>query len=348
VQSDIQTRPRIASNAAGQFVVVWDYFSVPTQTYKVMYRLYDGQGNPLSGATALATGMVADTSHFPEVSMNSTGDFVIGWVAHDDGYYVHSFDAFGVQQQALAGSVELEALGSSPSGLRVAMGDLGQIAMVEVTKNVSQPFLKSWDTAGNVTGDSFHIHELGFPTSPDSPGFAIAATQAFNLHAVFPQTSYQGGWKLIHNNLLYPTDLSPCGWGANFGGDNNEECLETDLAASECACKFGNTVTQAPGGVVPRNLHLALASLADGRALVSWTRVGEEDDGDIYFRRIPADGYLEDLGQGAGTLLNFATVGTQQRSAVALSLGYDAIVVWESYGSDADGDVLLRIVPYVE
>lgn len=329
LQANIQIGPQVATNAAGKFVVVWTTYSMATMTYNTYFRLYDAEGNALTGEIKVNTGGSSDVSFTPDVAMDAAGNFVVAWRRHHDTYYVSRYTAegeysFTVEGFDLSNNQYLPDYGQ----VRVAMAPDGRFGIIQHEHGFTLFQLNTWDPSGNPTGEIAKVDQFN-NVNDDPPGFALAATADFELHIM-----HRGGSNL-YRNLWYPTDLSPCGWGAYFGNSDNNGCLETNMAMPVCYCSFGSIASESGA------LHPDITALPDGRAVAVWAQT-DVNDGDIHYQRLNADGSF--LGGG---VVNTETSGKQDHAAVASTLAHDAIFVWQSQATDAGGDIVFRIIPKV-
>ena len=73
-----QYSPRVASDAAGDFVVVWSTEPTDGSGYGVDGRRFNGSGTPISGEFRVNTYTFGNQT-FPEVAMDSAGNFLVAW-----------------------------------------------------------------------------------------------------------------------------------------------------------------------------------------------------------------------------------------------------------------------------
>jgi len=95
------TRPSIAMDVAGNFVIAWDGDPNLAGLDDIHARLYDANGTPLGGQFLVNT-TIAGAQQYPRVAMNDVGPFVIVWDCRIDpnseserDIYGQRFDNFG-------------------------------------------------------------------------------------------------------------------------------------------------------------------------------------------------------------------------------------------------------------
>ena len=83
-QTTGDTRPSVAMDANGDFVVAWQVLNASTYLYGVQAQRYNLAGTPQGGVISLGSGNSASTSAAsPKVAMDSVGDFTIAYQGYD-------------------------------------------------------------------------------------------------------------------------------------------------------------------------------------------------------------------------------------------------------------------------
>jgi hypothetical protein len=130
---DQQTRPRVASNFAGDFAVVWESRVQDAGTSGIYLRRFNASGASLGGETRVNTYTTGDQIA-PMVSSNSVGDLAVTWQSWgQDG------EGWGVFGQRYAAS-------GAPIGgeFRVTTSTSGQQFSPAVGSNAFGSFVVSW------------------------------------------------------------------------------------------------------------------------------------------------------------------------------------------------------------
>ncbi len=94
-----QAYPDIASDANGNFVIVWEQQIYPDSTYDIYAQLYNADGTPI-GSNFLVNTYTTSDQWKPAVSMNEVGDFAVGWASKEQdgsqwGIYIQRYNADG-------------------------------------------------------------------------------------------------------------------------------------------------------------------------------------------------------------------------------------------------------------
>jgi len=87
------TRPTIAMDANGYFVVAWDGDPNRASLDDIHARLFDPNGIPL-GEQFIVNTSLAEAQQYPQVAMNNQGEFVIVWETKIDAHTIER-DIFG-------------------------------------------------------------------------------------------------------------------------------------------------------------------------------------------------------------------------------------------------------------
>jgi hypothetical protein len=83
-----QINPSVASDSAGNFVVVWQSNgSVDSSNVSVQGQRYDASGSPIGTQFGISTDATAHQS-FPSVASDPSGNFVVAWHSHTSPGYI--------------------------------------------------------------------------------------------------------------------------------------------------------------------------------------------------------------------------------------------------------------------
>jgi hypothetical protein len=140
-----QLRPSVASDSAGDFVVVWQSqrsTDVDTDTFTVQGQRFGASGAPIGAQFAIGVDPTADQT-FPSVASDPVGNFVVAWHTHTSPGYTtaevraRAHDASG---SALGAQFQVNTYTTSSQVLpSVATDSLGHFVVV----------WKSWGSPGN-------------------------------------------------------------------------------------------------------------------------------------------------------------------------------------------------------
>ena len=163
-----QTEPKVAMDAEGDYVVVWNE-EVPNKSYyyDVEAKVYDAATQTLSSPIIVAKGENGDTR--PSVAMDANGDFVVAWQVFNpasgpSNNYADAYDLTEAQEFTLAGATKnsLITIGSYTQSTQaespqVAMDPAGQfvIAYQGEDSNSCGVFARQFNSSGAAQGSVF-------------------------------------------------------------------------------------------------------------------------------------------------------------------------------------------------
>lgn len=210
-----QSRPQIAMNSSGRFIVTWDGSGTGDADLGVFARIYNPSGVPATGAFAVPAEL-AGTQTNSSVGIDSAGNFVIAWsgAGTDDaaGIYARRFDLAGVPQGTANEVQRIRFLGTPAAGstytlihagaetapiafaataagnannIRDALRALGNTgALLTVTALPNNNEVQSLSFAGAPTAGTIVLSFNGLDTPPITfEGAAKGADTATNIQA---------------------------------------------------------------------------------------------------------------------------------------------------------------------
>lgn len=154
------TRPDVALDSSGNFVVTW--YSVSAFTDREIYaRRFDNTGNPSGAAIQVNTQTSGDQKE-PAIEMDANGNYVISWISQDTTIAAQRFDSSG---NRLGGELVL----ATASGDQILSEN--RLAM-----NAGGSFAAAWTaiSASSTTGD-YDVYARRFDSSatPLAPTFRV-------------------------------------------------------------------------------------------------------------------------------------------------------------------------------
>ncbi|ADV61466.1 VBCS repeat-containing protein [Isosphaera pallida ATCC 43644] len=160
-----QRNPRVAMNAAGDFVVVWESFYQDGSGYGVYAQRFDALGNPVGSEFQVHT-YTTNVQRNASVAMNAAGDFVVVWQSYTQdglgfGVYAQRFDASG---NPVGGEFQVNTYTTSFQvnphvAVNAVTGDF-----VVVWQSFYQDgsgygvYAQRFDASGNAVGGEFQVH----------------------------------------------------------------------------------------------------------------------------------------------------------------------------------------------
>jgi hypothetical protein len=287
----IQRRVDVASNAAGQFVVVWqtlfDNSPYPNR-FDILAQRYDADGARAGGEVDVTADPDADDH--PSVGIASDGSFVVVWEGYDydNGYHIagRRFGSGGLPNggefviNSTPGTYYTTAVDSAPDG-----------AFVVAWSSYSDPAdgddsavrARRFDAAGAPVGSDFSVntYTTGFQDSPKiaraSDGSFVLVWQDTGQDAVVgrrydPTGSPLGGEFVVSAPTLgfwglpaWPAPRTDASWwsGTSSGSTTSSAAATTPRARARRRVRRERVDHWLPG---PADVFMA----ADGSFIVAW------------------------------------------------------------------------------
>ena len=299
--SGVMRRPRVATNAAGASVVVWQR-QRGTQI-DVVARIYRPNGRPRGPEIMVRSSATnANDEPTPDVAVDAAGAFVVLWAGGLDACTVQSLQCldifgrrFGADGQADGPEFRVNSTRSNNQlGPAIVFALDGGLVAAWSTYEEATVFARRLTALGDTVGPEFRV-----PTAPlgYASQVALAAMPGGGVAAVWTQGE-PGAYRIFLRRFD----------GSDAPTDRADVPVSDDPTAAHS---------------VPR-----VAADAAGTAVVVWQR-GLQPTADVYVRRFPASGAA-----GPAVLLGTTTALGQERPAVAVDAAGRAVAVWQSEGAD--------------
>ncbi len=153
-----QSRPTVAMDAVGNFVVTWDSDTDPSnsENLDIFFQRYDAAGNALGTETQVNTDNGVAQS-IASVAMNASGAFVIAWESDDDpspsatdlNIYFQRYDAAGNAQGVNTMANSITANDQSRASIDIAADGSFVIAWQSFNGTDNDVYVREFDNAGN-------------------------------------------------------------------------------------------------------------------------------------------------------------------------------------------------------
>jgi Domain of unknown function (DUF4347)/Cadherin domain/Bacterial cadherin-like domain len=316
---DIQTinpnvAQAIATDAAGNFVVVWSSNLQDGDSYGIYAQRYSANGTP-QGAEFRVNTTAADNQNTAVVAMDATGNFVVAWASNlqdGSGYgiYAQRYNAAGVAQGS-------EFLVNSTTA---ASQTTPAIAM-----SASGAFAITWTGGGQDPDASSGIYAQRF----DASGVAQGGEFRVNTYTTNTQQLTSVGMDAVGNFVIIWASLNQDD-GASYGVYGQRY----NAAGVAQGAEFRVNTT-----IADSQLYHDVAMLADGRFAVVFQSRGAGPSYEVYVQRYAADGSA----LGGETRVNTTTVTTYQPiPSISADASGNLTVVWRSPADGAGDGVIGR------
>jgi hypothetical protein len=216
-----QGQPDVASDASGNFVVVWTAANIDGSAYGVAGRRFDASGNPRSAEFPINTYTTSNQA-LPRIAMDSTGNFLVVW--HSKGEDDPAAPAgFGVFARAFGAT-------GRPSSVEFPVNTFttGDQNRPAVALDDRGDFVIAWESAGQ-DGDGYGIFGR-------AGGFPPAQSLTVDVHDATGTSSDKNGVLEPGENVLVEPQWKNTGssalplTGAASGFDGPAGALYTSAA----------------------------------------------------------------------------------------------------------------------
>jgi hypothetical protein len=295
-----QLDPSVASDASGNFVVVWH--SVPGQDGDgagVFGQRYDSEGVPL-GTEFLVNSFTTGQEFHPSVASDASGNFVVVWRNYsvgNGGIFGQRYDSEGVAQ---GGEFRVAAGNDTayPSVASTANGNF-VVVWVEYFSGGFGTRGQRYDSQGVPQGNQFVVSSDDLQYDPK-----VASDASGNFVVVVQSISFPNGTFEIFGNRFDSQGVPLGGFVVNSYTTGHQS---------------GPSV----------------ASDASGNFLVVWASPGQDGSGDAVFgKRYDSEGTV----QGEEFQINSFTTASQALPSAAVTDTNRFVVTWQSFGQDGNNN----------
>jgi S-layer homology domain len=302
-----QVAPQVASDAEGNFVIVWSGQGPGLAGSGVWARRFDNAGTPLD-PEFIVNGF---TNAFgTSVAANASGSFVVVWQSYQDGdasgVFARGFDSTGTPQTDVL-AVNTYTTGSQHAG-RVAMDDGGDFVVVWTNAAPQDGsgygvFGQRFDAAGNKLGSEFPVNTQ----TADQQWFQDVAMNSSGDFVVVWSSQPENPCPPIIPNCA----MGPEVWGQRYGSDGLPQGAEFHVNQYTTSAQH-----------VPR-----VGMDAAGNFVVTWFSYGQTGEFyDVLARRFDSAG----TALGDEFPVNTTTSGNQGASDVAVDSTGAFTITWDS------------------
>jgi hypothetical protein len=301
-----QSRPAVASDANGNFIVVWQSSGQEGSLSSggVFGRRFSAAGVPQAAEFQVNT-YTTSLQYVPAVAADAAGDFVVVWDSFgQDGA---AYGVFGQRFNASGARVGAE--------FRVNSFTTSLQRDPAVAADANGNFVVVWTSSRDADG-SYGVFAQRFNSSgaPQGPEFRVNSYTTGNQSFSAVASDAGGNFVVVWTSLNQDGNLYGI-FGQRFNASGVPQGGEFLV----------NSTT------VDNQIYPAVSSDANGNFVVAWQ--GLDVDGTsfgVFGRRFNASG----LAQGTEFLVNSYTTNFQRRPAIASNPDGDFVVAWQSYGQD--------------
>jgi len=314
-----QSKPAVAMNPGGDFVVVWASFTNPDSAYDIKARIFKN-GNPAGEEFPVSTTRVHSQSH-PALAMDSSGAFVVVWDSWfqdggDRGIYGQRFDVDGnpLGTEFLVN----ETVAFSQARPAIALRNDGGYVVVWESWEAESPAPSGYGVFGRVYGPDGQAETGEFQVNSTT-----ADDQWYADVEVFEDSSFAVVW---------------CSWEQD-GSDGTIVLRRFSPAAEDLGAEIVVNTTTPQYQWLPR-----IRKLTGGQFAVVWSSWKQDGSREgVYVQLFDSDGRKTSF----ETRVNEETEGFQWEPDFVVTPAGEILAVWSSWveaGKDYD-IVGRRLVP---
>ena len=297
----------VASDASGNFVMVWDSFLQDGSGWGIYAQRFDATGAK-AGAEFQVNSTTANNQVYSSVAMATNGNFLVTWTSTPDaggdtGVYAQLYNAAGT-----------------------AIG--GQLLVNTTTTGRQQWSSAAFDDSGNslVTWAS---------AAQDGSGYGIYA-QRFNATGSMLGGEFQVNTTTASDQLYPSVAMAANGnfvetWtsAAQDGSGTGIYAQRFDAAGTKLGAEFRVNATTAND-----QLYSRVATDASGNFVIVWQSASQDGGSTgVYAQRYDAAG----TALGANSKVNTTTANDQSFPNIAMAPTGEFVVAWASSGQDGNG-----------
>jgi hypothetical protein len=352
-----QASPRIASDASGNFVVVWYGQARDGSSYGVFGQRFNSSGTPL-GIEFRVNSYTTRGQFGPSIASDASGNVVVVWTSHDqdgsgDGVFGQRYASSGV---SLGPEFRINTYTTgSQNRAEVASDTLGNFVVAWESYNQAglwDVFGQRFAGAGTPLGQEFRVNTY---TTGNQFGPSVAADPSGTLVVVWVSYAQDGSSYGVFGQR-YTSSGTPL--GAEFrvnsytaGGQGGARA--TADASGNFLVVWGGSQDASGGGVFGQRFASSGAPMGPefqvntyttslqsspfvavdsfGDFVVTWNSLGQDGSAHgVFAQRYASSG----LTLGPEFRVNTYTTSAQATSAVAADPSGNFVVVWLSQGQD--------------
>lgn len=351
----------VATDDAGNFVVVWTSFGQDGSGTGVYAQRFDSSGNAL-GAEFRINQATFGNQVGPVITMNSQGDFVVAWGSEGQdgsgyGVYMRRYDSTGT---ALGNETRVNtfAIGNQFE-VAAAINDSGNFVVTWTSNgqdgNGDGVFGQRYSSTGAAVGSEFRVNTVTVGQQSTSAvtmnalGEFTVTWHSFGTDGsgfgVYAQRYTAAGARNGSNTLVNTTtsgdQFSP-EITSNSSGDYIIAWLSTGAATGVFAQRYTSGGTKvgsefrldSPELPASTTFVPSIAMRDDGSFFAVWTMDGGANGLEVVGRDFLSDGTPFD----APEVLNTFLASDQWGPTVAVDAFGNSIVAWTSFSQDGSGD----------
>ena len=306
--TSVQSNPRVAMDADGDFVVCWDGINQDGSGYGIFAQRFQADGSP-ADTEFQVNSYTTSTQSKCSVAMDADGDFVVAWQSNgqdgsSNGVYAQRYRNDGL---ALDGEFRVNSYTTSAQ------------LNASVAMDADGDFVISWDSFAQ-DGSFYGVYAQRF----QADGNAVDPEFRVNTYTTQAQRLSSVAMDAVGNFVISWQSVAQDGSGQGIFAQR----YLADGSAVDLEFRVNTYTTQGQG-------RPSVAMDADGDFVISWQSNVQDGSGyGIYAQRYHADGTTD----GNEFPVNAYTNLGQRWPSVAMDADGDFVIAWQDENGH-DGDV---------
>jgi hypothetical protein len=308
--TNYQVEARVASDSAGNFVVVWTSYGDPA--YSIQGQRYAASGSAIGGQFQVSTPS-PDSQQSPSIASDAAGEFIVVWQSNGS-----SGSGSSVQGQ------RYDASGSPIDGeFQVDSYTTGSQDRPSVASDSTGDFVVVWESAGSLGSDTSDHSVQG--QRYDASGSPIGGEFQINNYTTGSQDHASVASDSAGNFVVVWQSAGSS--GADVSG-TSVQGQRYDASGSAVGGEF-----QVNSYTTGRQARPSVASDSAGNFVVVWQSIGSAGN-DTSGLSVQGQRYAAGGSKIGGEFqVNTYTTSNQSGPSIASDSAGNFVVVWESYGS---------------
>ncbi|WP_018344132.1 T9SS type A sorting domain-containing protein [Cytophaga aurantiaca] len=299
----------VAIDQHGNFVIVWTSYVLGTSVCDIFAQRYNAEG-VAQGTEFIVNTYTTSTQRYPDIAMDSDGDFVITWGSllqdgSSSGVYAQRYNASGIAQGGEF-RVNTTTIDDQQNSL-IAMDADGDFVISWNSLNQSggnklDVFAQRYNAAGTPQGSEFRVNTYTTDVqATNDVAFDINGDFIISWNSKHQDGDYAGVYAQRYTSAGIPK--------------GNEFQVNTYTISGQAGS------------------HIGLDQ--DGGFVITWGSYQQDGDQDgVYAQRYNAAAQK----QGSEFRVNAITIGEQFPSGIGVDHDGDFVIAWQSTGQDGSKD----------
>jgi hypothetical protein len=317
--SNQQTNPKIAADAVGDYVVVWESYGQDGSQEGVYAQRYASSGSALGSEFRVNT-FTAGNQVLPAVAMDSAGDFVVAWSSYGEdgskyGVYAQRYASTG---SALGSEFRVNTFTSGNQGAFFTTNQAASHVGPAVAMDATGDFVVAWQSYAE-DGNKYGIYAQRYASTGSAQGSEFRVNSHTSGEQIAPAVAMDAAGDFVIAWQSYDAGIQD---GSRYGIYAQRYASTGSAQGSEFRVNSYTSNQQTRASV---SMDVA------GDFVIAWQSQFQDGVGyGVFAQRFNAAGAT----QGSEFQANTYTTNDQAFPSVALDSAGDFVIAWSSIGED--------------